>query len=101
MKAGRLTEGGGWGVVGMMRPRERKTERVKQKRVRATRRDISSGNSEKRENIKNCDRDGPVGQSMAGGSTVCNAGHPRYLRVFVISLKPIKVSMKKKRRKQQ
>ena len=56
MKAGRLTEGGGWGVVGMMRPRERKTERVKQKRVRATRRDISSGNSEKRENEESSDK---------------------------------------------
>ena len=56
MKAGRLTEGGGWGVVGMMRPRERKTKRVKQKRVRATRRNISSGNSEKRENDESSDK---------------------------------------------
>ena len=33
------------------------------------------------------------------GSTVCNAGLPLYSKVFMISLEPIKVSMKKKRRR--
>ncbi len=47
-------------------------------------------------NIKNCDRNGPEGQSIAVGSTVCNAGLPPYSKVFLISLEPIKVSMKKK-----
>lgn len=48
------------------------------------------------ESIKNCDRNGPEGQSITVGSTMCNAGLPSYSKVFVISLEPIKVSMKKK-----
>ena len=62
----------------------------------------SDDNSEKKFcDIKNCDRNGPAGQSITVSSTVCNAGFPSYSKGFLISLEPIKVSMKKRKRKRK
>src|ERR1700753_2320774 len=49
---------------------------------------------------KNYDLIGPEGQIRAVNSTMCNAGFPPWLKVFVISLGQVKVSMKKKKKRE-
>lgn len=49
--------------------------------------------------IKNYGRDGPEGQSMTVGTTMCDAGLLSCCQVFLISRQPTKVSMKKKEEK--
>lgn len=54
-----------------------------------------------KEDIKNSDRNGPEGQFKATGSTMCNAGLSPWYPCFMIQVHPIKVSMKKKKRKRR
>ena len=53
----------------------------------------------KRDEIKNCARDGPEGQSRKGDSAMCNAGLPNCTTPSLSEVAPDKVSMKKKREK--
>ena len=46
--------------------------------------------------IKNSDSNGPEGQFMEVSAAMCNAGFPPCHKVFMSSLWPVKVSMKKK-----
>ena len=57
--------------------------------------------SEKEEDIKNSDQNGPEGQFKATGSTVCNAGLLLWRPGFMILGRLIKVSMKKKKEKRR
>ena len=52
-----------------------------------------------KDDIKNYDRDGPEGQSKTTGSTMCNAGQSPWYPCFLIQGYPIKVSMRKKRKR--
>ena len=50
---------------------------------------------------KNYDRNGPEGQFKATGSTMCNAGLSPWYPCFMIQVHPIKVSMKKKKKRRE
>jgi hypothetical protein len=51
------------------------------------------------ENIKNYDRNGPEGQFRTTCSALCNAGLSPWYPCFLIQVYPIKVSMRKEKRR--